>query len=374
MLETIRNELERQHSNMSHYRNTLNAIPEIGWNLPQTIAFLQRTLDQMNIKWTMFQSKVLVAEIGTGPAVLLRAEMDALPVQERDSLTAQLHTCNRHYSGHDLHMAMLLGLAQVLKDREAELPGRVILLFYPAGETGLGIKFIVERGFLETYPVQAALTLHLTPTFPMGQISYPPGQCMAYIDGFSIQIQGRGGRGYAPYTAVSPLEIAAHIQLLLSSLLQREISPDQRTVLSVGKAGGGTVLNQIPDKAAVEGTFRCLSDQVRQHLHTRIEEISQGICTAYRGSCSIDFTCTPAVYNDTTLYNRILPSLQTHFGEISHSHTSLAGDDFGYLSQYVPTAFFVLGAGQLAGEYDESLIFSGASVLLEALLSFWNIE
>lgn len=374
MLEGIWSDLERQQLNMTNDWRELHKIPEIGWNLPQTTAFLQRSLDEMNVPWRSFQNKAIIAWVGSGPAILLRAEMDALPVQERGGFTGRLNTRNRHYSGHDLHMAMLLGLARILKLRERELPGQVLLLFYPAGETGMGSKFLVEWGFLEHYPVQTVLALHLTPIIPYGTIDYHAGQCTAYLDGFSIQIQGKGGRGYSPHSAVSPLEIAASIQLLLSSLLQRELAPDQTAVLSIGKAGGGTIPNQIPDKAVVEGTLRCLSDQTRQYLRTRIEEISQGICTAYRGSCSIDFTCTPAVYNDPDLYHRISPLLQARFGDAypSIAYPMLGADDLCYLSQYVPTAFFLLGSGQPAGNYDEGLLGSGATLLLDALLALWK--
>lgn len=373
MPDKMRKELAQQQANMVRDRQALHQIPEIGWNLPETTAYLRRALEEMELECELFQSKVLVARVGTGPAVLLRAEMDGLPVQERNSFSS--HTRNCHSSGHDLHMAMLLAITRVLKAHEKELPGQAVLVFQPAGETGLGAKFMVERGFLEQYNIQSALALHLDPVFPAGQIAYNPGRTTAFLDAFLIQIQGKGGRGYNPYNAINPLEIAAQVQLILSSLLQRELPPAQQAVLSVGKAGGGVVANQIPEKAVVEGTFRCLSDEVRQYLHTRVEEISQGVCAAYRGSCSIDFTCTPAVFNDPGLHDLIFPRIQHRFGPERTSSApvfNLGAEDLCYISQYVPTAFFHLGSGQPAGVYDEELLSTGASVLLEALLAIWQ--
>lgn len=373
MWEELRTRLEQEQPDLQKDWEALSQIPETGWNLPRTTTFLQQKLEKMGVEWSLFQSKALLASIGAGPAILLRAEMDAIPIQERNSLTGRTHTRIRHYSGHDLHMAMLLGLARALKAHERELPGQVMLLFYPAGESGVGARFLVERGFLELYPAHTLLTLHLDPTLPFGQVGYHPGQVTAYLDAFSIQIQGRGGRGYSPYETVSPLEIAAHIQIILSSLLQRELPPDERAVLSIGKAGGGTVLNQIPDKAAVEGTFRCLSEASRQYLLARVEEICQGLCTAYRGSSSIEYTSTPPVYNDPELYQKLAPALQARFGSsLFCDCATLGADDLCYLSQYVPTAFFRLGSGQPAGSYDESLLATGASLLLEALLALWS--
>lgn len=373
MWEELRKRLEQEQPNLRRDWEALSQIPEIGWNLPRTTAFLQQRLEEMGVECNLFQSKALVASIGAGPVVLLRAEMDAMPVQERNGLTGRTHTCVRHYSGHDLHMAMLLGLARVLKAHERELPGRVTLLFYPAGESGVGAKFLVEQGFLERYPAQTLLALHLDPTFPRGQVGYHSGQVTACLDAFSIQIQGRGGRGYSPHETISPLEIAAHIQILLSSLLQRELPPDERAVLSIGKAGGGTILNQIPDKAAVEGTIRCLSETSRQYLLARVKEICQGLCVACRGDYSIEFTSTPPVYNALELFQKISPVLQTRFSDsLCFDCATLGADDLCYLSQYVPAAFFRLGSGQPAGSYDESLLSTGASLLLEALLALWS--
>jgi hippurate hydrolase len=373
MRKELRKRLEQEQKGMRKDWEALRQIPESGWDLPRTTAFLQQELEKMEVEWSLFQSKALVAQIGSGPAILLRAEMDAMPVQERSSLTGRSHTSVRHYSGHDLHMAMLLGIARTLKAYEQELPGRVTLLFYPAGESGAGARFLVERGFLEAYPVQTVLALHLNPTFPLGMLSYRPGQVTAYLDAFSIQIQGQGGRGYAPHKTVNPLEIAAHIQILLNSLIQRELPPDERAVLSIGRSGGGTILNQIPDRASVEGTFRCPSETSRQYLHIRTEEICQGLCSAYRGSCSIEYVSTPAVYNTPALYEKILPALQDRFeGALDCGCVTLGADDLCYLSQYVPTAFFILGSGEPAGNYDESLLFTGASLLLEALLALWS--
>lgn len=377
--QSILSELELLQTQMTKDRRALHQIPEIGWTLPQTTAYLCSALEGMGFHVEHFLSRLLLTRIGSGPCtVLLRAEMDGLPVQENSALPFRSHTRNCHYSGHDLHMAMLLGIASVLKAHEAELPGQVIFLFQPAGEIGAGSKFAVERGFLEHYGVTEALTLHLNPSVPSGQLTYLSGPATASLDAFTLLIRGKGGRGYSPFEAVSPLEIAAHIQLVLGSLIQREVPLPQHAALSIGKAGGGTVSNQIPECATVEGTVRCTSEEVRQHLVTRIREIAVGMCAAYRGKCSVEYISTPALMNDPRLHSLLKPVLQQMEGVIKEpvfsAEPSMGAEGFAYISRCVPTAFFHLGAQVKGhpGEFDEDLLLPGAKVLLASLLAILN--
>ena len=380
MYNTILQQLKGQAGAMTAHRRALHRIPELAWNVPSTTAYLENALREGGLEPVLAFDKILLAKVGRpgpAPTVMIRAEMDALPVQELGDLSFRSPGRNSHCSGHDLHMAMSLGLACGLKAHEDRLPGQVVFVFQPAGETALGCKFMVSHGLLESLGIRAALAVHLNSATPLGCVQYQSGIITAYLDAFYISLTGRGSRGYAPHDGVTPLEMAAHIQLILGSLVQREVDAKERVVLSVGKAGGGTVTTHIPDTAQVWGTTRCFRSEIRQYVLERIREVAQGVAAAYRGEAAVEFNSTPALINDSALARSVAPALEDLLGPerfVAGGVPTMGAEDLSYISQRVPTAFLLLG-GSLPGapgSFDESVMVTGAQALAAALFGIWG--
>ncbi len=381
MYHDILQQLTELGDEMTAHRRALHQIPELAWNVPATSAYVENALREIGLDPILFYDKILTAAVGrpgAAPTVMIRAEMDALPVQEQGSLPFRPSTRNSHCSGHDLHMAMSLGLARALQAHAGALPGQVIFLFQPAGETAMGCKFILSRGILDALGVRAVLAIHLNSATPTGCIQYQSGIVTSYLDAFYISLTGRGSRGYAPHDGVTPLEMAAHIQLILGSLVQREVDAREHVVLSIGKAGGGTVTTHIPDTAQVWGTMRCFCPEIRSYLMERVREVAGGVAAAYRGEAAVEFNSTPALINDEGLARSIAPALSELLGPdrfLRRRGPTIGSEDLSYLSQCLPTAFLLLGGSVpgTPGLFDEAVMVTGAQALAASLFGIWGL-
>ena len=252
-------------------RRCLHRIPEIGTDLPQTCAYIAKRLDEMGIAWEacggplpeqmtrdymeagfprMERATGITAVIGQGsPCILLRADIDALPVKEDNELEYR-STCGAgHMCGHDSHAAMLLGAARILKEMEDRLAGTVKLLFQPGEETGAGARLMVENGVLEDPHVDAAFGLHVQPVDPTGEVGYAVGVNSSSLDTFILKIHGRGGHSSQPQLCTDPLMIMNQVYQAVNLLVTREADPAAAVALTCGVAKGGTAVNIIPDEA-----------------------------------------------------------------------------------------------------------------------------
>ncbi|MDD7333366.1 MAG: M20 family metallopeptidase [Lachnospiraceae bacterium] len=292
------------------------------------------------------------ATVGCGDKViLLRADMDALPMPEESGEPFACTSGAAHACGHDFHAAMLLTAAKMLKENESNLKGTVKFMFQPAEETFEGSKDMMEHGILENPSVDAALAYHVSPgNMPVGLYMYnSSGTMMFSVDGFKITVSGKGAHGAYPHNSIDPINIAVHVYLALEALIAREADPKASCVLTVGKFEAGTAANIIPDYAVLEGTIRSNDPTNRELLVRRMKEVADKTAQVYGGSASIEMIsevppliCDPALTEEMVSYMQEmnLPNAQPYPG-ISAS----ASEDFASIAEKVPSTFIYLSAG-----------------------------
>lgn len=370
-------------------RRELHQCPELKFEEEQTSAALRRYLDQLNISYQYPIAKTgILATIGKGsPVVALRADMDALPIQEladvpfRSKVPGRMHAC-----GHDSHMAMLLGGARLLKEMEGDLKGTVRVLFQPAEEGGCGGEMVVREGALEG--VSAAFGMHVWPTLPSGVLATKAGVIMAGVLSFEATITGRGGHAAMPHLCVDPVVAAAATVGALQSLVSRETSPADSAVVSVTclNAGAGA-FNVIPDSATLKGTARALSESTMRRLRSRIQEVITAQAQVHGCSANVDFQDDtepyfPPLINDaeTSHFTREV-ARQVLGGEgVREATPTMGGEDFAFIANAVPACFAFLGSrNQLLGataslhsprfKLDEGVLPLGA-----AMHAAWALE
>lgn len=352
-------------------RRNIHRNPEVGFYLPVTAAYVQKRLSEMGIESEicggpvdkklrenfvfagfpdMEASTGVVATIGKGePCILLRADMDALPMMEAEGLVdfASEKPGFAHMCGHDAHTAMLLGAAKLLKDREDELCGTVKLMFQTGEECGCGSRLMIEHGLMENPHVDAAFAIHVMANQEVGTLGYTPGITSAAMDTCMIKIKGKGGHTSMPHQCIDPLMIANQLYTTLNLLSGREIDPRETVALSVGKCGGGTAANVIPDTADLQVAARTFNREVTAHLNKRIPEIIDHTVKMWRGDYDMIQFHTPSTYNDENLCDQLKPVLEEVMGEGKvYQAPCMAGtEDFGYVGEQVPSMFVTIGVG-----------------------------
>ncbi len=351
-------------------RRNLHRMPEIGTDLPETSAYIKKRLDEMGIPWKdcggplpakmtddfveagfprMEKETGVTAVIGQGsPCILLRADMDALPVREENDLEYRSRNGAGHMCGHDSHAAMLLGAAQILKDMEGELNGSVKFMFQPGEETGAGARVMVENGVLQDPRVDAAFGLHVQPTDETGKVGYAVGVNSASLDSFILKIHGRGGHSSQPHLCTDPLMIMNQIYQAVNLLATREADPAAMVALTCGVAGGGTAVNIIPDEAELHIGLRTLDVEAAEHLKKRIPEVIDHYVKAWNGEYDLTTFHTPCTLSDEYLCRAVVPHIGEIVGEEKvHQIPAMTGtEDFGYVTTEVPGMFVFIGAGK----------------------------
>lgn len=296
---------------------------------------------------------------GTGPVVMLRADMDALPVVEQTGLpiasvvqvenddgrkTGVMHAC-----GHDVHMTNLIGTACYLAANRSLWQGTLMLVGQPAEEKGAGARAMLEDGLFERFPKpDFAIALHVSPSLPTGKIGFRSGFSMANVDTIDITLQGKGGHGAYPHTANDPIIQAAQLVMALQTIVSREIDPVKPAVITVGSLHAGTKSNVIGDSAELKLTVRSFSDEVREHLLSAIERKAQAVAISNNAPDPVIHISkgTPALYNDPELTERVTGILQQQLGQdnIELSSMSMGGEDFSrYGKAGVPSFMYWLG-------------------------------
>ncbi len=340
-------------------RRYLHAHAETGFDLPQTLAYVWERLKKMGLTPRKCGQCGIAAEIGAGEkTVLLRADMDALPVREETSLPFACVQGNMHACGHDMHMAMLLGAAQLLKACEAELPGRVLLMFQPAEEILAGAQDMLEHGLLEGVRPSAAFMLHVLTNLdlPVGTtIISAPGVSAPAAAFFEIRIQGKGCHGAMPNTGVDPITVAAHIVLGLQQIQTRELAMSDECVLTIGSLQAGDSANVIPDSAVLHGTLRAFDDETVAFMLRRVQEIAEGTACTFRAEAAFRVTSsTPTLVNAPEQSDLALRTLRGLLGEdrallssdmSGEGRKSTGSEDFAAVSHAVPSVMVALAAG-----------------------------
>ena len=282
------------YEQMVRDRRHLHQHPEVGMDLPETCSYIMARLTEMGYQPRRLGGGVTATVTGKpdGKVFLLRADMDALPMREESGLPFASQRSCAHTCGHDMHTAMLLGAAQLLRDRAAELNGTVKFMFQPGEEVLSGARSMIEAGILEDPHVDAAMGAHMIPMIPAGLGGYGTGVVSASSDHLVIRVEGRGGHGAHPQSTVDPINIGVHIHLALQELLSREADPAELVVLTFGKFQGGDAANIIPSSAVLEGTLRTFSEPLRTHLLERIDTICTCTAEAFRGRAQVTDLCS----------------------------------------------------------------------------------
>lgn len=374
-------------------RREIHAHPEVGFYVPKTAEYIKKELQSMGIEPkdcgvlpeeinTKYRAMGfpdqkgatgVVATIGKGePCVLLRGDIDALPMEETTGLPFAAKNGAMHACGHDTHAAMLLGAARILKEREEELPGTVKLCFQIGEEWGCGSKLMIDDGLLENPKVDAALAIHIQSQDKIGTAQYTKGVMTASMDTWQIDIQGKGGHSSMPQKCVDPLFIANQLYTALNLLPGREADPAKTFSLVVGVVEGGTAANIIPDTAGITASMRTLDPPTRDHLADRVKTITDHTVTMWRGDHTFLHFHTPSTFTDETLVEAMVPRLEGLFapGNFYEVPPISGTEDFGYITKEVPGMMIWLGAG---GEenyphhnpnvsFDESVFKTGAAL------------
>ena len=289
---------------------------------------------------------------GEGPAVALRADIDAIPQHEAvQRPDASVYEGKMHACGHDMHTAILLGAAEVLKRHEQELPCRVKLVFQPGEELGTGAQSLVEAGLLENPHVDAAAALHVDSTMAVGECSYCTGVATSDIYDIFIQLKGKGGHSSQPEETINALAAANGVFQALSGLVQREVSGFDTAILAICSMHAGSQQNPniIPEICEMAGTLRCFDRALGQRLVERIREIVEREAACYRAEGTVETLLTPSLTVDPSLAEQLVPALQEVFGaeHVVRSTRPFAGsEDFSYIAQQVPAFFCWIGAGK----------------------------
>lgn len=341
-------------------RRWLHAHAETGFDLPQTLAYVQQRLTEMGLAPRKCGRCGLIADVGAGERfVLLRADMDALPIREEADVPFACREGGMHACGHDLHTAMLLGAAQLLKERAHELPGRVRLMFEPAEEILCGAADMLADGLLEGGTPVAAFMLHVLTglELPVGTaVVSAPGVSAPAAAFFEIALQGRGCHGAMPHTGVDPITAAAHIVLALQQIQTRELSIAEPAAMTIGMLQAGDSANVIPDRALMAGTIRAFRDDTMAHMLQRAEEIAKGTAQTLRATADFRITSrAPTLLNgreQSALAHRTLKALLGEARALLSSELggegrkSTGSEDFAAVSHAVPSAMIALAAGR----------------------------
>jgi amidohydrolase len=336
-------------------RRLLHKHPEVGLDLPKSQAAVQHALEGLGLHVSTGKSCTSVIAVlngdRPGPTVLLRGDMDALPLQENSGLAFSSEFDGRmHACGHDTHTAMLVSAARLLQSRRAALTGKVVFMFQPGEEGDHGARHMLDEGVLEAggRPVEQAFALHITSTAQSGVVMCRPGPMMASADAFTVTVTGKGGHGAMPDRAIDPVPAAAAMVGALQTMVTRRFSVFDPAVVTVGRITAGTTSNIIPETAELQGTVRTLSDRSRKLVQSEIPKVCEHIAAAH--GCTTKFridTGYPSTNNDAAVAPRVLELAGAVLGQRNRSlmpEPLMAAEDFSYVLQQVPGALAFLGA------------------------------
>lgn len=338
--------------NVVALRRDFHMHPELGFEETRTAGIVAERLQNLG-----FEVHAGIATTGVvgivrgmrpGKTVMLRADMDALPIHEENALEyGSSHPGKMHACGHDGHVAMLLGAAELIAALKGDLAGTVCFVFQPAEEGRGGAKAMVEGGILERFGIERAYGLHLSSNHPTGMLGFREGAFYASSDSMDIEVLGQGGHGAAPQQTVDPIYVAANFVTSLQQIVSRQIDPIQPAVVTIGSFHGGTAHNVIPRTVKMMGTVRAFARDVREAMPQRIERVLKACCDASEATYDLAYSWGyPVTANDAS-QNRYVRALACSvIGEESvfDADPLMGAEDFSFFAERIPACFYTLGA------------------------------
>ncbi|MGF1494689.1 MAG: M20 family metallopeptidase [Microcoleaceae cyanobacterium] len=352
-LTRIRPEIRALQSQLVNWRRQLHQYPELGFQEELTAKLVTEALSQWGIKFEagIAQTGVVAILEGLepGPVLAIRADMDALPVQEANQVSyrsrypGKMHAC-----GHDGHTAIALGTAHFLAHHPESFKGTIKLIFQPAEEGPGGAKPMVEAGVLKAPDVDAIIGLHLWNNLPLGTVGVCPGPMMAAVEKFECSIFGKGGHGAMPHQTVDPIVVAAYIVTGLQAIVGRNVDPLKSAVVTVGSLHAGHTHNVIPNQATLSGTVRYFDPNYAGFFDQRVEQVIAGVCQAHGASYDLNYySLYPALVNDPDIVQIVRgvaeAVIETPAGVVPECQT-MGGEDMSFFLQEVPGCYFFLGS------------------------------
>lgn len=394
-LERIKDLSEKYKDKVIELRRTIHSNPELSFQEFNTSELVKKELQALGLEIQDNIAKTGVTAIlkgrSEGKTLLLRADMDALPLQEEAPVSyASKNPGVMHACGHDYHTANLLGVAMILSEMKDDFDGTVKFAFQPAEENGGGGRSMVNEGVLDTPKVDAAMALHVMPGVE-GQVSLAYGAASAYSDGFTLKIHGKKAHTSKPQDGVDAIVIAGHIIVSLQSILTRNIDPFAVSTFSLGKISGGNAPNIVPDYVEISGMMRNLDKDARKTLIANIENISKAITESMGGSFEFIFKeGYPSVVNESSMVDIVKEATNEYYSLVCPNDDPnqfislgtkpmLGAEDFGFFAQRVPSCFFVVGSGIYAPSHnssfqinDEEIATTTLSIMSNAAIKFLN--
>lgn len=363
-------------------------MPETGLSLPNTKKFVMEKLRALGLEVKELGesglSVLIEGEKGDGKCILVRADMDALPMKEESGLSFSANGDKAHTCGHDLHASIAISAAEMLLKEKKNFKGKVKIMFQPAEEIFAGSKMMIEEGILENPKVDAAIALHTGLDEEPGSISYNEGYITTSCDNFKINIKGKGGHGAYPHTTIDPINAAFNIYQNFMELVGREAPPQETVTLTFGMMSAGSNSNIIPETAELQGTLRTYSPEVRKNLKARMQDIVDGVMKTTRSEINLDFfTGVPSLLSDPKLTAELV-------GYISEANPDLklipdtqimASEDMALVAERVPTTYFMLNS-KVEGnnfshhnpgvEFNEEALPIGLGLIVTSAISWLN--
>lgn len=333
-------------------RRYIHKHAEIRNELENTCRFIKEKLLDMGLEPIDIGTCGISVLIGKkeGKVILLRADMDALPLVEENELDFKSITNYSHMCGHDTHSAMLLGACKILKENEDKLEGQVKILFQPDEEGGNGAKDMVKNKILENPTVDRAIALHVDAKSPLGKVMYGRGCAFCSSDSFEILVEGKSGHGARPHECIDVINVASHINISLQTLLARECIPSETGILTICSFNAGDAFNIFPEKAVLKGSLRTYNSEVREFLLKRLKEVCSLTAETFRAKATVNVVSgTPPVHCDEQFTDEILGFIKEILPSEMIDNTpvvKMGSEDFAHISDEVKSTFLFLGVGK----------------------------